>query len=662
MRLPREKRSLAQMLDRLADRSQSQYMARRTTWLLAWYYLNGYRRFDVYDPTDGKISPHYLDEEGNAEFQSQELLFAINQVCGRIQGMDVRPKVEQEGTNLAGLRDRSVAQILSDSLVSEGQLRSAQEMFAWLYTCLGFAGITGHIVDHPTIGLTSDIEVIHPRELYPFPMVGQDFTKMRGLVRERMVPVSFLKEVYGRRISDNMDSLDWYTVDASDDWTEPENADEDMTTRGYYYMGETGGGPPKEEAQIAVARVRELWVFGVQNTVDRYLAVSGEYVMDDQDLRDMEVYCPIGWARFFNNGTFHGAGMFDLMFSIHREMETLQKELFNNVREIDRYGVLVLPQGEMNENQILREVGRGLKVMFWQPDPIAEGFNPFPIQPFNSGDMPGRVAQFAKDAMQTVNPIQDLVKEKGRVDSATGLQFLDEQITRALTSPTLGVQKAFGDMYKSLVQKGLQKVTISPRAVPVGQLTLDLAGAIINPENDSVTFDENPIPSLSRLHFTIRDVSPKSVVARKQEAVQLWQMGIEQDPVAFRLFALKESLDFALYLEDDQGAYEAAIRHILTLYGNGESPGEITITPHTSKPELVLRMVSGFMTGPAMQSASPEVIDEFRRFRELLISWMGMTLPAMVPNPDDAAMLAMGAGVMPSAGGPTPQMATTGPM
>jgi len=640
--LPKNKAQLARILARHAARCEHVLMYRRTNWLLCWYYMNGYRRFNVFDPSTGQLTPHMLDEQGNMEYQSTQLLYDINQVAGRIQSMDLRPKVVQQGFSLAGQRNMALSQVIDDSIFSDDQIRGAAESWSWLFACLGFAGITGHVVDHPTIGLTADLEVIHPKELFPFPLVGQDPTKARGVMRQRWIPITTLQDVYGKsKISSLREDMEWYEVEAGESWNEREDAHNVVwhTNRevASYSTNEVGGGGE----YLKVVKVRELWLEGPRGTCSRYVITSGDACIDDQDLEGTEVYCPIGYARFMNNGTWHGAGMFDLQFSTHRQLEMLSKSLYNNIMSLDRYGVLVLPQGNLPANDILREIGHGLKVMFWDPDPVAEGFNPFPIQPYNSGDLPGRVAQFAREALQSVNPIQDLLKEKGRVDSATGLQFLDEQITRALTSPTMGVQKAWGDMYRATTQKALAHLSLSRRSIPVGALTLDLAGAVIDHDSNTVSFRDNPIPDLSRLSFTVRDVSPRSVVARKQEAVQLWQLKIQTDPLAFRLFALKENLDFAMWLDEDAGAYEMGIRAILSVYNDGETPGQLILTPYTTRPEIVIRLFTAFVTGPKMQVASPEVFNAMMMLRDTLMSYMGLVLPSAIPNPDDAAMLSV---------------------
>ena len=112
------------------------------------------------------------------------------------------------------------------------------------------------------------------------------------------------------------------------------------------------------------------------------------------------------------------------------------------------------------------------------------------------------------------------------------------------------------------------------------------------------------------------------------------------DPDGLKLFALKEGLDFAMWMDEDQAAYEQVVQNILTLYGNGVDSGQIVLTPHTSKPELQLRVLSSFMSGPLMSQADPEVINEFKKYREALIQFMGHSLPSMIPNPDSAALFA----------------------
>ena len=647
-KLPKKKIDICHAIRDHAEKEIARLSYRRTTWLLTYYYLNGMRRFDVFDPESGNLSPHYLDEEGNLEFQSQEMLSAIDRASARLSAMDLRPKILRTGTSLPMIRQRATAQMLADALISDDQIAEVSTKFAHLFTSLGSCGIQGHITDHPTIGLTGDLEVVHPKELLPFPSLGQDYTKECGMIRQRIVPLETLVEKFGDRIKRNLEEMEYYDIEIGDPIEDP---DHDYTTARSPNTFNNKGYKGNAADSMTVVRVRELWIDGARGTCARYIICSGDYLIEDQDLTSTQTYCPIGFARFIENGSFHGAGLFDLLFSINREMEKMLKSLFNNIREMDRYGVVVMPQGSFNERSVLREVGNGLRMISYAPDPLNEKFSPFMISPHNAGDIPGKTAAFAKQLMQGINPVQDLIAEKGRVDSATGLQFLDEQINRAMTNPTMGVVQAFGKMYRSMVSNASRELLMNPRPIPVQNLDLNLAGAVIDFDTSEVSFKNNPIPNVAHLTFSVRQVNPRSEVVRKQEAMQMLQAGL-MDPDGMKLFALKEGLDFAMWIDEDQASYEQVVQNILTLFGNGSDPGQVIITPHTSRPELQLRVLSSFMSGPLITKADPLVVDEFKKYRESLIQFMGASLPAMVPNPDSAAMFAEQA---PPPAGPGPQ-------
>ena len=58
-----------------------------------------------------------------------------------------------------------------------------------------------------------------------------------------------------------------------------------------------------------------------------------------------------------------------------------------------------------------------------------------------------------------------------------------------------------------------------------------------------------------------------------------------------------------------------------------------------------------------MGRAQPEVMDEFKKYREAMIQFMGASLPAMVPNPDSAALFAEQQQQPPTGPQPGPGMA-----
>jgi len=637
IKLTKDPMALARIIDEHCERETNRLAYRRATWLVALYYLMGARQFDVFDPESGTVRYSYLDEQDRLDFQSSELLSAVDKISGRLSSLDFRPLVMRVGSSLSSIRQRSIAQIMLDQVVSDHQLQRVVPQFNHIFALLGSCGITGHMVNHPTIGMTADLEVVHPMELFPFPSLTADYTKQRGLLRQRVVSMDFLKDTFGPKVARNKERMEFYTIKPGETF-EQQNANEYTLGSQVVYSDQKVVGHDQEADSMQVVRVRELWLKGPRDTVTRYVVTSGEYVIHDEDLEGQEVYCPIGFARFMENGSFHGAGVFDLLFPLCREAERLQKSLFNNIRDIDKYGVLVLPHGSFNANTMLRDVGQGLRVFPWEPDPISEGFRPFNITPYNSGDVPGRVSAFAVQQIDRLNPIRDLIAEKGRVDSATGLQFLDEQVNRAMNTPTAGVQQAWGDCYRAVLAGSVREVVFSPKTFTVDQLTLDLAGVVVDPETMAVSFERNPLPSLSQLSFKIKDINPRSKVARKQEALQLQQQ-FQIDPDTFMLFALKEGLDFAMWTDEHQSAYESVVRNCLLLYGDGKEPGQLILTPQTSKPEMQIRVLNSFMASPTMAVASAEVQNAFIEYHKTMLGFMGLVLPNALPNPDDVAML-----------------------
>lgn len=659
LKLTKDPIALARIIDQHAEREMSRLAYRRASWLVALYYMQGARHFDVFDPESGNVRYSYMDEQDKLEFQSSELLSAVDKISGRLASLDFRPLVQRVGSSLASIRQRSIAQIMLDQVVSEQQLGPIVSKFCHIYTLLGSCGITGHVAKHQSMGLTADLEVVHPMELFPFPSLGQDYTKQRGLMRQRMVSVAYLKSLFGNKIPTNKEQMEYYTIQAGETFEQSDSLENSLGSRPTYSDSRRVGGSDTNET-MEVARVREVWIRGPKETVSRYVVTSGEYVIHDEDLEGQEVYCPIGVARFMENGSFHGAGVFDLLFPLCREAEKLQKTLFKNIHDIDKYGVLVLPHGSFNANTMLRDIGDGLRVFPWEPDPISEGFKPFNITPFSSGDIPGKVSAFAVQQIDRLNPIRDLIAEKGRVDSAMGLQFLDEQVNRSMSTPTSGLQQAWGDCYRSILASTVREIVFAPQTFTVDQLTLDLAGVVVDPETMAVSFEKNPIPTLSQLVFKFKDINPKSKVARKQEALQLQQQ-FQIDPDTFILFALKEGLDFAMWTDEHQSAYEMVVRNCLLLYGDGKAPGQVVLTPQTSKPELQLRVLMSFMASPTMSMATAEVQDAFIEYHKTLMSFMGMVPPNAMPNPDDLAMISMLDKQMqqmqgPQQGGPPQQM------
>ena len=283
IKLTKDPLALARIIDQHVDREMNRLSYRRATWLVALYYLMGARQFDVFDPESGSVRYSYLDEHDRLDFQSSELLSAVDKISGRLSSLDYRPLVQRVGSSLSSIRQRSIAQIMLDQVVSDHQLARVVPQFNHVFSLLGSCGITGHIVNHATIGMTADLEVVHPIELFPFPSLAQDYTKQRGLLRQRMVSLEYLKEVFGAKVTRNKERLEFYTIKPGEVYEQQQANEYTLGSNVSYSDTRVVGHNQEAEAQ-EVVRVRELWLKGPRDTVSRYVVTSGEYVIHDEDL------------------------------------------------------------------------------------------------------------------------------------------------------------------------------------------------------------------------------------------------------------------------------------------------------------------------------------------------------------------------------------------
>jgi len=534
---------------------------------------------------------------------------------------DTRPKVDRVGFALGDIRNRAVAQILMDHLIHAQAQAEIHSEFDFMLAAYGCAGLCGHTLSVPVAGLVGDLEVVHGTELMPFPS-QYGMSRTGGLMRRRWVPESFLKDVYGtRRFNKMLDSgvyrgrkiqygaaLDQINANHQTNSLTRENASDDLR----------------------IFEIVEVWNVGLADRLRQYGVVCGKYTLEAYDFTEEEVFCPIAKATFYNNGTFHGMGHFQMTFGAHRATERLLKNLYQNVEELDRYPLLVLPQGSYNGRTAFQDAGGGVKIMKYMPDAFIENFKPFPIEPVNNVLMPAQVAEFSRNISRELNPVRDLLAEKGRAESGEALQLLDEQTKQATVHATQQKRTAYGKAYRAVAQAAVREILTSPIALRPSRLTLDMAGVVIDPETDSVQFTENPIPNIAGLTFTIMDSHPQSTLARKVEATNhLREQRMTNEE--YRLFMVQEGLDPAMPLEAYENAVEMSTRNCLLLYGDGEFPGQVIITPDTVRPDIQLMIVTTFLSSLAVSKASPAVQDAITDYKAALTEFGGFALPEQVP-------------------------------
>lgn len=588
---------------------------------LATLYMAGCRKFNVYDPRRRVVVGDWTDENGDLEYQDNTLVMELNKILGVMNSQDVRPKVERVGASLGDIRNRAVAQILMETLLQEQTRDQIDAEFNFMLAAYGCAALSGAVERLPVVGLVGDIEVVHGTELMQFPSrIGPGVSS--GIMRRRWVSEDFLREKFSSQKVAAMLKSGQYRG-RSIQWGEAMDDQVGTQYPTYYNQADEG------RNSMRIFEIVEVYNIGINNLVKQYGVVSGRYTLEAYDFSQDEVYCPIAKATFYNNGTFHGMGHFQMRFASHRATERLMQQLYQGTEEVDRYPLLVLPQGSYNGRTAFKDSG-GVKIMKYMPDAYIENFRPFQVEPINTVGMKASIAEFSRNASRELTPIRDLLAEKGRAESGEALQFLDEQTKQATVHATQQKRMAYGQAYLAVAQAAIRELIEQPSPLYPARLSIDMAGVVIDPENDSVTFSDNPVPNISKLKFTIMDGHPQSSLARKMEAtnhVREGRMTIDE----YRVFMAKEGLDPAMLLDAEVNAVELATRNCLTVFGDGEVPGQIVLTPDTVRPDVQLMIVSTFMGSLAVAKASPQVQDALSQYKRVLTEFGGFALPEQVP-------------------------------
>ncbi|MFN7302808.1 MAG: hypothetical protein ACK5U7_15150 [Bacteroidota bacterium] len=644
--MPDNPEALAALIEEHVQQQLTAFSYRRLIWNLVYHYLNGCRRFDVFDPKSNTIRPYELDEQGRLELQGPEVVRKIDQVTGLLASLDFRPRVGRTGSSLRSMRERAGAQVIVDNIINDNTIRPFKVMAAHVLASLGCVGIQGHVKDLPVVGLTGHLEVIHPRELLPFPAATTDYTKQQSFIRIQAFPLKMLEEKLDRKLTEKeLQGCKKYRRRIGDTLAPDHHEANSYPHSPSRSSGSTlsgGSGKARDEMFEDVILTRQLWNIGHGGLVHDFVVSSGRSILLHQKAEGVPLYPSIGIARFIENGSFYGIGAFDIVFHYARSLEKMVKLMLQNISDMDSFGCVVLPQ-TMDANATLKQVGPGLKALFHSPDPslYESNFRPFPITPFNTGDAAGRGAAFIQGLMQTVDPYPDLAREKGRVESAAGLRMLDDKLKSGTVTGTTNLTAACAVVYRSMLIDAASMLLTSPRPIPVSRLTLDLAGVSIDTDTMQVQFNDNPLPNVNLLTVDLTEGSPQNPLVAKMEAVELLKLGVNT-PESFKRYCIKQGIDLAADIDGEKAAQETAVIRILTIFNDGKSPGEVVLTQYNTRPDVELALLSDFLPSPVVQFASPDVQNALGDYRDALIQFSGRTLPEAVPSPVDMATLNQG--------------------
>lgn len=658
LEFPKNKDAQEEVLNRLVDNGEQNRRAREVNWLITHYYLQGVRDFTGVNYQTGTVDITYNSTASGVErFRYDDVVSKLQAQIGRLMQTDITPSVRKRNIGLEDLKRSSIGQVVLDSIYPDQTVRRLKHLIyppLLKYGCLGLS--TWYNPDNQKIG----IEVVMPWELVPLPPESVEQSDIRGMARVRIVPLDWVKEllVTPDKQAKVYKEMDKTSVPVG---SVPRNLQE-----GFYTFSDVVNNVPSDEINTSpgkekgkkdktmsdVVKFVEVWTKTQDDKLAEYKILAGGKLLHSDDWTNHNMPMPIQICNDMVTGSFWGRSFVSMQIPINVEMEDAMDNLFQNIQDMDTYGILTLPATLGVDTEILRGAD-GLRKIVYEPDYMSDRLKPDSIQPVNAGNFP---VEAIKAGMQVSDSIANQPLEllggdaPGRVDSQTGLGFLYETANIPLEPTGNSVASALSQCYAaslSLARQQWEEGTL----VNITRLDDSLAGIKMDSDVGGMSLTLNAIPHPDEVSIGVAAMMPKS---RQQKIMEL-QNALEGqiiDPFEYRIEARKQGLEIPTGSEAEWQNYRRAMMENILLFNDGQTPGEV-ILDQLDMHQIHLRVLQSFMARPEFYQASKDVIDAFKKHYNRHNVLLG-GYPQQLPYPEEAASLAEGQ-VPPPEGGMPPE-------
>ena len=616
--LPTDKKDLADIIRMSVETSKIKRNFYKARWTLSLLYLQGIRNIRTIDWVNGSVS--YNNSEVYFEdfpFRFEGIIPKYQTELGRLLQIDVAPVVKRRGAGLDGLKKASIGQLLLDDLVPPDVQNRIKEDMCKLLCQMGFVAIG----TFPDKNGEPELQMIPPWEVLSIPSAPITEDQQSGLVRNRYVSESWLRELYSlqdEKLDWNDPLFRWNTITAGDDPNQHGQSSTYLTQMTSSVFGDTiGSSNNPNEKMERWTEMNEIWVKSPDNKLIRYMIMCGDKILLDQDMEGQDVPMPINVARYVDAGDFYGRGLVEQLMPLSIEIEYMLQNLFDNVQDYDQYGILTLTAQMGLDRNDISTARANKEPIFYTPDPISLSSEPRSIMPTNSGQMPSNIASLAMGMMETQSSQSELFSggAPGRVDNARGLNFLYETANIPLSGPSESIARCIVGAYRSMLWQAKNLVTTKSRLINMTFSDDVLVGVVYDPGSGNVEIDPETIPDPNEVIVSIGSKTPKSDAQVKLDLDQNLQMGLIT-PQEYRIMAREQGLDVPVGNDREWNSYVKAKMENVVLYGDGESPGEINVSPYDFH-QVHLEVLDTFMARAEFEMASPEVKNKFITHRDL---------------------------------------------
>lgn len=659
------KKQIEEIFQYLVSAGKSKMNPISINWYINHYYMRGLRNFSNINYGGGTLNASYLDDSGVLKFKYEDIVSKYQAQLGRLLSIDLAPAVSRRGRSLDGLRKASTAQVVLDSVFPQGKVaKLALATFPPLlhYGTIGF-GLWVEGVD--SIG----VEVINPWELIPIPIDVSSPQDVKGIIRARYVPTEWIK---GLAITPGKNSKAFKGID---DWKVPWGdlpAEVAAKFQGTFSSTSTGGGffirsgqsqvetqwagrgTKKDKTHIDMTLLVEAWTETSDGYLAEYLIFAGSPNKLSQlyrhDHSQHRYHMPITIARDIVVGGFYGRSFIDILRPLNTEAEYSLSNVFQTVADYDLYGFQLWPASLGTPPDAHR--GRdGIKRIVYEPDYTTPELKPEQV-------FPAKLTKPQVDAALLAGSLMDKLANQptemlqgnapGRVDSASGLGLLFETGAIPLTPTAKNVAEAISGIYRSML--GICKdIWPNQKVVEVSNLDDSLAGISFDIETGQINLDKNAIPSPDEVNINVASEVP---ISKEQQKMELKE-ALEKQRITLNEYSFQvreKGLNLPVGDEASYQNYRRAKLENLSLFGNGDTPGKVTVSERDNHP-IHLEVLNAFMARPEFYAAKVKVRDAFIEHFDEHNTGLGI-LPEEMPNMEDAAEMEM---EQPPQGGEIPQ-------
>jgi hypothetical protein len=636
LQLPSKKEDLAKALKSIVHKGERARNLHQTTWYANLEYLRGNRQFDELNYRDGIVRVSRNDTTC-LDFRYEEAVRKLQDEVGKLLRMNTLPKVGRRQLSLDSVRQTAVAQLVMDGIISPKSAEDIKLKFLPLVAQYGTAALMAWVEPVTLLGAQTgnapppDIEVVPPWELLCVPAEPKHHDQVTAVIRSRWVAMKWLETLgFKAQLAANSKKIIVRTQNTGQTPTAGGSVSVIPTlgadSDGSAALRAEGNQPETDE----FVKLNEMWIEGRPGVLARYIVFVDELILKDDDFSNDSdpPLTPIGVARYIDVGGFYGRGLADIIVPINIRNEAALDNLYRQLEELRLFGTTFVP-ASFGISPSVFEGTDVPRLVTYEPDYTVPSHVPTQIAPKEVGSFPGDIAKMGIQLLDRLCP-PNVMDDKGRVDSARGLGYLQELSTIPMTYSAMSIASCYATVYAALLDK-MRRLWPS-RTVAVQSFLDDaLAGISIDPKTGQLTSD-NQIPRADVVDIGIASATPVSPEQQKRDLYDMLQ-GQLIDKRWFRILSRKMGLNLPVANEAEWENYRKAMLNNIILFGDGQKPGEGAMMSESDLHDLHLQVMTAFMSRPEFTLASVEVRDRFQKALQMRKDELGQ-YPQQLPYPD----------------------------